>query len=556
VGKLAFKKLLAYSRASKSWACGKVDIQLLAFNDFHGSLQPPAGSLGKVVTGPVPATDNVDAGGAEFLATHINTLRAKNPNTLVVTAGDNIGATPLLSGLFRDEPTIEALDSMGMAYSALGNHELDESLEELLRVQKGGCHPVDGCQGRATYPGAAFQYLAANVIVDATGDTLLPGYEIRYFQGAKVAMVGISTKTTPEVCTAAGTRGLSFLDEAETINAIVPKLKKEGAQTIVVLMHEGGAATGLYNECKDPNGVVFGIASKLDPMVSVVIAGHTHTTHVCDMGGRLITSAGSNGRLVTDIDMTVHAQTGELLARAATNVIVTRTVDKDSAMTAIIKKWDALSAPLANKVVGSVTKDLTRTANPAGESSLGDVIADTMLAATASPETGNAVIAVMNSGGIRADIVAAQISGGEQPGELTYAEAFSVQPFGNNLITLTLTGAQIDTLLEQQFSLSGGVEKASILQVSKGFTYEYDPVQPIGSRVNPASIRLNGAVLDPNATYRVTCNNYLAEGGGGATILKSGTDRLPGVIDLDALVAYFASASPVAPGSQDRIVRK
>jgi len=529
---------------------GSVDVQLLAINDFHGNLEPPSGSSGRILT----PTGNVNAGGIAYLATHIKALEATNPRTLVVSAGDLIGASPLLSALFHDEPTIEAMNSLGLDFNAVGNHEFDEGGAELLRMQNGGCHPTDGCLDGDGFAGADFQFLAANVVREDNGKTVFPAYKMRSFAGAKIAFIGVVLEGTPTIVTPAGVAGLDFLDEASTVNALVPGLKAKGIETIVVLIHEGGFQTGLYDQCTGISGPVFDIVNALDDEVDVVISGHTHQAYDCSIDGKLVTSASSFGRLVTDIDLTIDRTTGEVTSMAANNVIVTRDVAADAAETALIARYNVIAAPLANRVIGSITSDITRTATTAGESALGDVIADAQLEATAPAGFGEAVVAFMNPGGIRADMIFAQISGGELPGEITYGESFTVQPFGNSLVTMTLTGAQIETLLEQQFAGCGAASNR-ILQVSDGFSYTWVTSALPCDKVDPTTIKINGVTVGPTASYRVTVNSFLADGGDSFPVLVQGTNRLGGAVDTDALEAYFVANSPVAPGPQDRITR-
>jgi 5'-nucleotidase len=528
---------------------GTVNVQILAVNDFHGNLEPPSGSSGRIGT--------IDAGGVEFLATHIAQLRKTNPNTVVVSAGDMVGASPLISALFHDEPTIEAFNKIGLDYNAVGNHEFDEGVDELMRLQEGGCHPVDGCLDGDSFEGADFRFLAANVVWEKNGKTIFPAYRMKVFKGAKVAFIGMTLKGTPSIVTPAGVAGLKFLDEADTVNALVPELKRRGIETIVILLHEGGvqALPAPYNGCVGISGPVVDIVNRLDPAVDVVISGHTHNAYNCSINNKLVTSAASFGRLVTDIDMTISRATGDVLQMSANNVIVTRDVPKNSRMTELIAKYKALAAPLANRVIGLITGDILRAASPAGESPLGNLIADSQLAATAPDGFGNAVIAFMNPGGIRADLTYMPRAGSpDQPGEVTYDDAFTVQPFGNSLVTMTLTGAQIDTLLEQQF-VGCGQTSNRILQVSTGFSYTWRVSGGACDKVDPASITLNGVMIDPNATYRVTVNSFLADGGDNFVVLRQGTDRLGGDVDLDALTKYFAANSPVAPPALGRIIQ-
>ena len=519
---------------------GTVNVQILAVNDFHGNLEPPAGSSGRI--------GSVNAGGAEYLATHINNLRALNPNTVVVSAGDMIGASPLLSALFHDEPSIEAFNHIGLDFNAVGNHEFDEGVYELIRMQEGGCHPVDGCLDGDGFDGASFRYLAANVTWMKNDKPIFPAYKTRSFEGVHVAFIGMTLEGTPSIVTPSGISMLKFHDEADTVNALIPELKQKGIETIVVLIHEGGFPTGGYNACPGISGPIVDIVNRLDPAVDVVISGHTHAAYNCVINNMLVTSAASFGRIVTDVDLTVDRSTGDVVSMAANNNIVTRDVSKDNFITALIAKYNTIAAPLANRVIGSITANITRTNNAAGESALGDVIADAQLAATADPAFGGAVVAFMNPGGIRADFNYAQ-SGSEGDGNVTYGEAFTVQPFGNSLVTMTLTGTQIDTLLETQWVVN------RVLQVSNGFTYEWSLSAPVGNKVDIASIMINGAPIDPSGNYRVTVNSFLADGGDGFAVLVQGIDRLGGDVDLDALEKYFVANSPVAPGPQNRIVQ-
>jgi 5'-nucleotidase len=521
-----------------------IDVQLLAINDFHGNLDPPAGSSGRI--------GSIDAGGVEYLATHIAQLEATNPNTLVVSAGDLIGASPLLSALFHDEPTIEAMNLLGLDFNAVGNHEFDEGAAELLRMQNGGCHPTDGCLDGDGFAGADFQFLAANVVRKDNGKTLFPAYRIRSFGGARLAIIGVVLEGTPSIVTPSGVAGLEFKDEAETVNALIPQLKAKGVNAIAVLIHEGGVQSGTFNGCVGISGAIVDIVNRFDPAVDAVISGHTHQAYNCQLNNMLVTSASSFGRLVTDIDLTIDKATGEVTRMAANNLIVTRDVARDAGQTSLLAKYREFATPIANRVIGSITADLTRTANPAGESALGDVIADAQLAATAPAGFGGAVAAFMNPGGIRADLTYAGSAAGEGDGNVTYGEVFTVQPFGNSLVTLTLTGAQIDQLLEQQFD-NPTAGQNRILQVSNGVSYTWSASAPTGSKVDPSAIMVNGVPVDPNGSYRVTVNSFLAEGGDNFTVLAQGTNRLGGAVDLDALVDYFAANSPVPPGPQDRI---
>jgi 5'-nucleotidase len=530
-----------------------VDVQLLAINDFHGNLQPPTGSGGNV---PTPG-GTVLAGGVEYLATHMHMLEAENPNkTLIVGAGDLIGASPLLSAMFHDEPTIEAMNALGMDVSAVGNHEFDEGYQELLRMQNGGCHPVDGCLDGDPFAGAAWPYLSANVVIDATGKTLFPAYVVRQFQGARIALIGMTLEDTPSIVTPAGVAGLSFKDEVKTANRIVRDLKKnQDIHTFVILLHQGGqqnVSPAFVNNCDNLTGPIIDIANGLDRDVDVIASAHTHQAYNCTIDGKLVTQASSFGRLITQIKLSIDRRTDQVVSKSANNVIVTRDVAPDPVETALIAKYNAIAGPVGARQVGSITADLNRVPSPAGEQPLGDVIADAQLAAASTPENGSAVIALMNPGGIRGDFTYASSPAGEGDGVVTYSEAFTVQPFTNYVDTMSLTGAQIEHILEQQFG-NPDPSQNRILQVSSNLHYSWNPAGPVGDKIDPASITINGTPIDLAATYRVAENSFLATGGDNFTGFTAGTGLITGPVDLDALIAYFAAHSPVAPPPADRI---
>ena len=524
-----------------------VDLRILAINDFHGYLR--ASPNGIRITAPDDGTKKitVPAGGAEHMATLVKQLSEGHKNTIFVAAGDLIGASPLPSAMFHDEPTIESLSMMGLALASVGNHEFDEGRDELKRMQDGGCHPVDNCQGPHPFTGAKFHYLAASTIETASSKTIFPPYEIREFDRIPVAFIGLTLKGTAGIISPASASGLEFRDEAETVNALVPELKARGVEAIVVLIHEGGYPTGDYNECPGISGAIVDIVRKFDPAVDLVISGHTHQAYVCNIDGRLVTSADKYGTLVTAIDVTLDVKTRDVVSAKADNVIVrSNTLAKDPEQTALIAAYDRLAAPIANRRAGSVSAVLSRAPNDAGESTLGDIVADAQLAATAAQVNGGAVAAFTNPGGLRADIA------GKEDGAVTYADLFASQPFRNQLVTLTLSGNQIKAMLEQQWL---DPKRPRVLQVSKGFSYAWDDAKPFGEHVVADSIFLNGTPVDPARSYRITVNNYLSTGGDGFTALKEGTSQQFGVYDADALYAYFQANSPISPAAADRIKR-
>jgi len=524
-----------------------VDLRILAINDFHGYLRPPSGGIRISDPDDVTRKIAVPAGGAEHMATLVKELRRGRKNTIFVAAGDLIGASPFLSAMFHDEPTVESLSMMGLELASVGNHEFDEGKAELKRMQNGGCHPVDGCQGPHAFLGAKFHYLAASTIEKDTGKTIFPPYEIRQFDGIPVGFIGLTLKGTPDIISPTSAAGLEFRDEADTVNATVAELKARGVEAIVVLIHEGGFPTGDYNECPGISGAIVEITKKFDSAVDVVVSGHTHQAYVCQIDGRLVTSGDKYGTLVTAIDLKLDPNTRDVVSARADNVIVrSNSLPKDARQTALIEAYDKVSAPIANRRAGSITETLSRVPGAAGESALGDIIADAQLAATKADGNGGAVIAFTNPGGIRTDIVR------KEDGAVTYAELFASQPFRNQLVTLSLTGGQIRNMLEQQWL---DPRRPRILQVSKGFRYTWDAAKPYGEHVIAASISLNGELVDPLRSYRVTVNNYLSVGGDGFTVLKEGTAQRFGVFDADALYTYFQANSPIAPVATERIAR-
>lgn len=538
---------------------GDRHVQVLAINDLHGNLEPPSGSSGAVPTG---AGTTTPAGGVEYLSTWVDRLRHErgHDRSFFVGAGDLIGASPLVSGLFHDEPTIEALNLMHMDYSSVGNHEFDEGIDELHRMQDGGCHPVDGCQDGDPFEGAAFRYLAANVVYQGTDRTIFPPYKVVRDGNAKLAFIGLTLQGTPDIVTPSGVAGLDFLPEAQTINALVARLRRQqGIRAFVVLLHQGGQQNPPYakgyqdvNGCENLTGDLRPILDQLSPDVDVVASAHTHQAYNCRMGHRLVTSAASFGRLITDFDLTLDRRTHDVARARARNVIVTRDVPKDPAETKLLTKYETASGPIAHRVIGSITADFTGAENAAGESTLGDLIADSQLEATAPADFGGAVVAFMNPGGIRADLLYDHADAGEAAGQVTYNELYTVQPFANTMVVKTMTGDMIRRLLEQQFD-NPSAGQSRMLQVSQGFHYTWDASKPAGQRVSDISI--DGTPVDPNGSYRVAMNNFLSTGGDGFTVFNEGTDQLGGDVDIDAFGDYIAKHSPVAPAALDRISR-
>ncbi|MER5395880.1 bifunctional metallophosphatase/5'-nucleotidase [Streptomyces sp. NPDC002599] len=534
------------------------DVQLLSFNDLHGNLEPPTGSSGRVTELQADGTTKtVDAGGVEYLATHLRDARKSNKYSITAAAGDMVGASPLISGLFHDEPTIEALNGLDLDVTSVGNHEFDEGAKELARLQKGGCHPTDGCYGGKKFTGADFPYLAANVTDEKSGKPILKPYWVWKKNGVKVGFIGVTLEGTPNIVSAEGVKGLKFGDEVETINKYAKELQRQGVKSIVALIHEGGApASTAYNyDCDSPgagdgiSGPIVDIAKNVTPAVDALVTGHTHQAYACtipDPAGRprMVTSASSFGRLYTDTTLTYDRWTGDIARTAvkSANHVVTRDVAKAADMTTLVTKWKTLAAPVASRPLGYIAGDIGNTGT---ESQAGDLIADAQLAYAKSVDP-EADLAVMNPGGIRAGLTYTA-SGGEGDGVVTYGEAYTVQPFANTVNLVDLTGAQVITALQQQVS---GSNEASpkILQISKGLTYTLDLTKTGAARVVADSVKLDGTAIDPAATYRVAMNSFLAGGGDGFAELGKGGNVRVGGDDLAALGSYLtANSSAAAP---------
>ncbi|MFF8398920.1 bifunctional metallophosphatase/5'-nucleotidase [Streptomyces sp. NPDC016172] len=543
------------------------DVQLLSFNDLHGNLEPPAGSSGRVTEHQHDGTTKtIDAGGVEYLATHLRQARKGEKYSITAAGGDMVGASPLISGLFHDEPTIEALNKLDLDVTSVGNHEFDEGAKELARLQNGGCHPKDGCYADEEFTGADFPYLAANVLDEKTKKPILKPYWVWKKNGVKVGFIGVTLEGTPDIVSAEGVKGLSFKDETETINKYAKVLQKQGVKSIVALIHEGGfpASTSYNYDCDSPgagdgvSGPIVDIAKNVTPQVDALVTGHTHNAYVCSIADpagkpRMVTSAASFGRLYTDTTLTYDRRTGDIARTAvkSANRVVTRDVPKAPDMTELISKWNTLAAPIGNKPIGYISGDIGNTGT---ESPLGDLIADAQLAhgKQLDPETD---LALMNPGGIRAPLTYAA-KAGEGDGVVTYAEGFTVQPFANTVNLQDFTGTQLIQVLKEQVT-GPNAAAPKVLQVSSGLTYTLDLTKSGADRVVTDSIKLNGSAIDPAATYRVATNSFLAGGGDGFPTLGQGTNDVVGSDDLAALEQYLtansSASNPIAPPKADRI---
>ncbi|MGY1671347.1 bifunctional metallophosphatase/5'-nucleotidase [Geodermatophilus sp. SYSU D00710] len=579
--------LLAVPAAAQA-APKDVTVQLLAMNDFHGRITPQGGADGSLATSPGPDgvygnTDDVTVpvGGAQHVAATVERLQTtfkdttQGPSTsFFVGAGDLISASSFESSVYKDEPTIEALNAMGLDVSSVGNHEFDRGTEELRRVSgatdgtfsddvtacEGITPGVDGCfgEGEHAFHGAEFPYLAANVIDTATGQPMLPPYQVfRTPANQRIALIGVVTETTPTIVSPDGVADVTFIDEAEAVNRWVPELQRQGIEAIGVLVHEGGAVTDpnaapAVDNCTGLTGPIIDINARTSAAVDLIVSAHSHTAYNCrlaDPSGqpRLVTQAGFYGRLLTDIRLTISRTTGDVVRSAtysATNVPVTREA-ADPEVQSIVDYWNARAAETRNVVVGEATDFIGNSvsAQRRAEQPIGNLVAEAQLQAMQQEQFGFPVVAFMNPGGVRANIEA---------GEVTFGELFAVQPFGNTVNAITLTGAQIDDVLEQQFQAPGGPRNSQlVLGTSEGFAYTYDLDLPYGERVVDTSISIDGVTVDPAASYRVVANSFLTAGGDSFTAFTGGTGLTVGPVDVDALVAFFEANSPVSPPAAD-----
>ncbi|MEV1248216.1 bifunctional metallophosphatase/5'-nucleotidase [Nonomuraea sp. NPDC049750] len=568
----------ATAPANASKAPKTVPVRLLALNDFHGNLEPPTGSSGRMVD---ENGATVEAGGAAYVATHMKALSDKN--TIAVAQGDLIGASPLISAAYHDEPSVEFMGKLGLKVAAVGNHEFDEGYTELRRIMKGGCHPVDGCSPAGTWKGAQYDYVGANVLFknpneksDALaalgapqsqvkklmsdwGVPALPPVSVKWMNGVPIGFIGLVTQTTPNIVTAEGIKNLKFVDEVKAANLASKLLKLVGVKAQVVLVHEGDQVTAGQSPdaCSAVPGAGNRIATQVDPEIDVILSGHSHQAYLCkvkDPAGqdRLYSQGGSFGRVITKVDLNVNVKTRDIdrASVVADNQIVTRTVTPDHEISAFVQTWKDRVAPVANKPVGRITADITNTAAPSGESALGDLIADGQLAATKTG--GNAQIALMNPGGVRASLTFAGSAAGEGDGVVTYGEAFTVQPFNNLMQVVTLTGAQLKTVLEQQFTGGPNAQPfTKILQPSANFTYTYSSGAAWGSKVS--NMKIDGVAVTDAQTIRVAANNFLVGGGDAFLGFKDGTDLWSGPLDIDAFVDQLGRDNPIAPPATTRI---
>lgn len=548
-------------------------INILAFNDFHGNLEPPKRFIEADDPHDHRKTVQIPVGGVSYFADAIKKLRAQYPNNAVVSAGDLISASPLISSLFLDEPTIEVMNDIQIDFNAVGNHEFDRGTDELRRLQNGGCQQYTStkpCQINPNFTGAKFNFLAANVSMKADPNkTLFPAYKVKTYGGIPVAFVGLTLEATPSIVSAAGITDVNFHDEADTVNALIPELKKQGIEAIVVVVHEGVAPSTKFNKktCDGLSGPLIDVLERLDAAVDVVVSGHTHQSYICDYATQnpqkpfLLTSAGQYGTAITNIQLELDGKTGDVIKKDATQVPVqsesytsgTTTVSltdlyqkfsKTPSIEAILDKYRPAVATISARVVGSASTVIDRNRTESGETALGNLIADAQQAAALAASNQGSDFTLMNAGGVRADLLI------NSSNQITFGDVFSVQPFGNSLVTLSLTGKQIRELLEQQWS-GANAATTRILQPSKEFSYSYKQDATVSPRAS--NIMIAGQALVDTQVYRVTVNSFIADGGDNFTVLKQGKNPIGGGQDIDVLEKYVTQNSPLSAPATNRI---
>jgi 5'-nucleotidase len=592
----------------------KIPVQLLTMNDFHGRISETAGGDSQIITGPGPdgfygpnaagVTDDhfLRVGGSAHIAATVDRLQsAFDGESFFVGAGDLISASTFESSFFKDEPTVEALNAMGLDVSAVGNHEFDRGTQELRRISGATddtfTDDVEACEGVVVgktgcfggpgheFQGTDFPYLAANVLSKKTGEPMLPPYEILDIDGdrgsQRMAVIGVVTDTTPTIVSPDGITDVKFIDEAEAVNRYASELKRRGIKAIAVLVHEGGEvdspnpAYDQINACANLRGPIVDINNGVDEQVDLIISAHSHQAYNClltDPAGqpRLVTQAGFYGRLITDIRLTVNSVSGDVDRSAssygAANVPVERVGTGDAEVASIVKYWQERAAVAGSVVVGKQSADLDRAyrngrAVRDRESSLGNLIADAQLAAAkASTVLAGADLAIMNPGGIRADVnCLAPAASTQANGDITFAETFEVQPFSNTVNAVNLTGAAIEQILEQQWAVRGGSPSFLQLSVSSNVRFEFNPNAQVGDRIDPTRVTIGGVPLDLGGTYRVAANSFLIGGGDSFTGFRdgrvAGSTPVTGPNDVDAFNAYLAAqSSRVVPPALDRAV--
>jgi 5'-nucleotidase len=486
---------LTFLNGLNSYAClwknSEVEIQLLGINDFHGQINT------------TKTVDGVEMGRADYLATNMYERASENKNTLMVHAGDVVGASAPVSALFNDEPTIEILNEIGFDVGTVGNHEFDDGADECERL----VNEV-----------ADFPYTVSNVVYEGTNKTIFPSYYVKRVSGVKIGFVGVVIKDTENIVMPEAIEDIEFLDEIDSVNKSVKKLKRKGVETIVVLAHVPGEQNSETNEI---SGQIADLATGIDDSVDVIFGGHDHSGINGEVDNKLIVETYSAGKAFSDVDLVINKRTGDVIEKEAEIVNnVQEGVEPDPTIKSIIEKYELEVEPVVSQVIGVAAKDITKEQNESGESALGNLIAD------AQKVNMDTDFSFLNPGGIRADLDA---------GEITWGELFTIQPFSNYLVKMTMTGSQIRELLNQQWQKS----TTRMLQIS-GLSYTWDSTKEAGEKVINIYDE-SGNELGEDTEYTITTNSFLASGGDGFSIFATISEQIYGPVDIDALVEYIES---------------
>ncbi|MFI6905365.1 bifunctional metallophosphatase/5'-nucleotidase [Nonomuraea sp. NPDC050394] len=543
-----------------------VDVQLLSLTDFHGYIRPHTDAGNGTIKDAQGKT--IVVGGAPYIATHLGKLRQGRRNTVTFTTGDSFSGWPPEVARLADEPTIEFLNKIGVDFSAVGNHELDISLEFLRdHMGRGKCfgqRGVDSCftdsDGRR-FRGARFDFSAANVTRKESTRPVLKPYVIKYFQGVPVGFINLTTTTTVDGSTSFQP-SLDNLPLVETANKYVAELKRRGVEAIVANVHEGGTAGDVYDRCNaNPTGPVIDFARQASAEIDAIVTGHWHAPFNCSIpdpegNPRPVVEAAFHGKLINEINLKIDRRSREVIrsATVSTNHPVTRDVPADPAMVKLVDHWVAAEKGLSARQVGTITGDLTRTRDADGESTLGNVLADAERADSADADLAMVAVApVKGSNSLRGDL---RFAKGADPadgdGKVLFGEAWNTWGYANPVVTATVKGSQIDQALEQQWQTQpDGTVRFAPLAVSGNVRFSYDVSKPVGERVG--NVLIDGRPLDPARGYRLAALAYTLIGADGYSAFAGYTDAVRGSRDYEAFRAFLAKG-PVSPPALDRAV--
>ncbi|MFZ6687232.1 bifunctional metallophosphatase/5'-nucleotidase [Undibacterium sp. SXout11W] len=516
------------------------DITIFSINDFHGNLQAdqPVPYFTTRADAQHPGQEiKVPAGGYAYLASKLKERRAAVHASILVGAGDLMGASPMGSALLKEEPVIEALNQIDLSVTAVGNHEFDRGTDELMRKMKGIC-PSSGCSFTG-FHGANYDYLGANVYQLGSNTPWLKPYVIRQVGDVKIGFIGAVTADVPNLVAGDVVKQLRFEDEATAINRYVPELQKQGVNAIVVLIHEGAMYKGNENDptyrCEGLQGPIIDISKKLDKAINLVVSAHSHQGYTCKIDGRLVVQGRSYGAFLTESTLTFDKQTHQVVNAVAVNHLIDQQkIAADPVAQKLVSEVATQTATMRLRPVVTINKPLPRDSDAQHfDSPLGNVIADAHL--YFANQYGQADIAFINEGSLRSDLPSGQRS---LPVTITFGDLYASQPFGNSLISMQLSGAQIVQLLQQQW-IDKTAKEPKKLFVSDSLSYSWKGGN--GTDVQIDNVKIKGQPLNLNQDYTIVANNFLADGGDGFKVFKQGRNRQIIGRDLDALEAYLVT---------------